>query len=145
MLGIVSAVTDTVLSHCAHIRFRTPTALGPQESYQTTKIYSPILLVKQRGDVIFHLGTVIILVVSGSLLWLVGRSRFCGECVPFPSLLLPLCLTLTIINEMAASFLMGASLQGDQLTQVLNKGTNYLRDTLRWAFRWTGRLSQRWG
>lgn len=55
--------------------------------------------------------------------------------MPFPSLLLPLCLTLTIINEVAASSLMGAGLQGDQLTQVLNKGTNYLQDTLRWVSR----------
>lgn len=81
---VFSLHTDTVcdtLYHCTHIGFRTPTALGPQESYQTTKIYSPILQVKQRGDVIFHLGTVITLVVSGSLLWLVGRSEFCGVCL----------------------------------------------------------------
>lgn len=79
MLCIVSAVTATAFSHRAHIRFRTPTALGPQESYRTSKIYSPILSVKQRGDVIFHPGTVIILVLSGSLPRLAGRSEFCAE------------------------------------------------------------------
>lgn len=51
----------------------------PLESYQTTKIYSPILQVKLRGDVIFHLGSVIILVVSGTLLWLGGRSESSGS------------------------------------------------------------------
>jgi len=49
------------------------------ESYQTTKIYSPILQVKLRGDVIFHLGSVIILVVSGALLRLGGRSESRGS------------------------------------------------------------------
>lgn len=51
----------------------------PLESYQTTKIYAPILQVKLRGDVIFHLGSVIILVVSGTLLWLGGRSESSGS------------------------------------------------------------------
>lgn len=53
--------------------------LVPLESYQTTKIYSPVLQVKLRGDVIFHLGSVIILVVSGALLWLGGRSESRGS------------------------------------------------------------------
>ena len=51
----------------------------PLESYQTSKIYPPILQVKLRGDVIYHLGSVIILVVSGTLLWLGGRSEPSGS------------------------------------------------------------------
>lgn len=39
----------------------------------------PILRVKLRGDVIFHLGSVIILVVSGALPWLGGRSEPSGS------------------------------------------------------------------
>lgn len=52
------------------------------ESLQTTKIYSPILQVKLRGDVIFHLGSVIILVVSGTPLGLGGRSAPSGSVCP---------------------------------------------------------------
>lgn len=49
----------------------------------------------------------------------------CSTRLPFPSRWLPLCLTLTIISVAAASPLMGAGLQGDLLTQVLKKGTNF--------------------
>lgn len=86
---------------------------------------------KQRGDVIFHLGTVIILVLSGSLPWLVGRLEFCGEWVcsllHTPAFSLSFAATvsfLTIISAADFSPLMGAGLQGDLLTQVLKKGTN---------------------
>lgn len=51
----------------------------------------PILRVKLRGDVIFHLGSVIILVLSGALPWLGGRSEPSGS---FPLLPLPIaCLS----------------------------------------------------
>lgn len=91
----------------------------PLESYQTTKIYSPILLVKLRGDVIFHLGSVIILVVSGTLLWLGGRSEPSGSVSAFWSpqpafsCVLPLRLALTAMNEMASSPLLRAGIQID--------------------------------
>lgn len=57
----------------------------PLESYRTSEIYPPILQVKLRGDVIFHLGSVIILVVSGALLWLGGRSEPSGSLGAFQS------------------------------------------------------------
>lgn len=50
---------------------------------------------------------------------------------PHACLFPPLCLTVTIINERAASSLMGAGVRGDLRTQVLNKGTDYLQDTLK--------------
>lgn len=87
---------------------------------------------KQRGDVIFHLGTVIILVLSGSLPWLVGRLEFCGECLcsllHTPAFSLPFAATLSHPDNNrcgGCSPLMGAGLQGSLLTGVLKKGTNF--------------------
>lgn len=77
---------------------------------------------KLRGDVIFHLGSVIILVVSGTLLWLGGRSQSSGSVCAFwsQSLRFPLApcvlpprLALTAMNEMASSPLLRARIQID--------------------------------
>lgn len=76
---------------------------------------------KLRGDVIFHLGSVIILVVSGTLLWLGGRSEPSGsvcalqsQSVNFPlPPVLPRHLALTAMNEMASSPLLRAGIQID--------------------------------
>lgn len=93
----------------------------PLESYQTSEIYPPILQVKLRGDVIFHLGSVIILVVSGALLWLGGRSEpsrslcaFQSQSVAFFSWCLCCCsaFSLTAMNETAGCLF---SVQGFRL------------------------------
>lgn len=71
---------------------------------------------KLRGDVIFHLGSVIILVVSGALLRLGGRSESSGSaralrspCLRFPlPSLLPPRLAWTGMDEMAGALLPGA-------------------------------------
>lgn len=68
-------IPDITHSGHPHTRFKTHTALGSSGIISDTKIYTPILQVKLKGDVIFHLGSTIILAVSAALLWLGGRSE----------------------------------------------------------------------
>lgn len=73
------------------------------------KIYSPILQVKQKGDVIFHLGSVIILVVSGHsapLWWLIIAECPCTLCLVH-------LLALTSVIEMGSSPLLTKTIQID--------------------------------
>lgn len=62
-------------------RFRTPPALDSTTIISDNKSYSPILQVKLKGDVIFHLGSAIILTVNGALLWLGGPIGAEWECL----------------------------------------------------------------